>query len=538
MLKSSKSMIKILLASLILVAVLLPSLSFAAGPEWSTGFPKVINKNALLQWNPVKGASEYKLYRSEEGGAPKLLATSRVNKYIDKDLPSGKQFKYYVAAVVGGKEGARSSAGSAATARAKVFVPMRAPRLVGSLIKDQPNGKATVGVRWEDAAGTNLIGVNVYRSKVKGKDFILVGSSSTDSLEDTDVERGATYYYAATSVDNQFGETKYSNELKVTVPMPVAVQEEKTAKEAPPTPMRKAKLLFVIDKYKEGGQEKKLESPVGVAVDEAVGHIYIISGPYGGILVYDLNGNFQFGIKKEGVGGKGMMSSIHGIALGPDGRIYVCDLNSPEVRVFDIDGKLLQVMKVDIAAIKEKSEPSARLWDLAVDSDGRVFAADVVTSRVYVLSPQGKQLFYFGHTGKGGKLFGPGWCSFTKSGEFLITDTSAKVVKVYDRDGKYLRKISKSGDFAGELQTPSGIAVDKEDNIFVADGLSPNVQAFSGRDEFLYAVCNEKADGPIPSDVIRGIRIDSKDRLYVTQSIMDKVSVYQLDSAVTHVKPK
>src|SRR5512135_3093847 len=92
----------------LLVLPLLSSAAFAAGPEWSSGFPKLSQKNALLQWAPVKGAAEYKVYKGESKGALKVVATVKVNRYIDKDLPSGKTFYYAVSAVSGGKEGDRS----------------------------------------------------------------------------------------------------------------------------------------------------------------------------------------------------------------------------------------------------------------------------------------------------------------------------------------------------------------------------------------------------------------------------------------------
>lgn len=537
-------MTKILLASFFLAAVLLPSVSFAAGPAWSVGFPKIINKNALLQWNPVKGASEYKLYRSEGGGAPKLLATTRVNKYIDKDLPSGKQFSYYVAAVIGGKEGARSAAGSAATARAKVFVPMRAPKLVGSLIKDQPNGKATVGIRWEDAAGTNMIGVNVYRSKVKGKDFILVGSSSTDILEDTDVERGATYYYVATSVDNQFGETKYSNELKVDVPSLQAEAPKPTAK-TPVTKMKKAKLLFTIQDYYDYGPDgkpvkKPLERPHDVVVDEAVGHIYVTAYSYRGVLVYDLNGKFQFGIKADGVNGKKDFTDPLGMAIGPNGDIYVSDYEAPEVRVFNIEGRLIQTIKVNLDYLPQYKGKQARLYDVAVSPAGLVYVDDPVCNRIHVFDRDGRRLFDNEVSKEKKDNFnGPTFITLEKNGDLVVVDSGFSNLRVYNAKGKYIKAISEMGFNAGQLNFPSGVTTTGSGDILVASGTDPNVQAFDPKTgAFLYALCNEKADGPIASVTMKGIWVDSKNRFYVAEYMGSKVSVYQLDSGFTELVPK
>lgn len=42
-----------------------------------------------LIWNPVNGATEYKIYRSSEGGIFNLITTVAGTKYIDKDLRAG-----------------------------------------------------------------------------------------------------------------------------------------------------------------------------------------------------------------------------------------------------------------------------------------------------------------------------------------------------------------------------------------------------------------------------------------------------------------
>ncbi len=114
----------------------------------------------------------------------------------------------------------------------KVFIPLRIPKLVAAHLKEAPGNKYSVGIMWENAVGTDMVGVNVYRPKVKGKDFALIGSSSTDTFEDTDLQPGTTYYYTVTTVDSQFNETKYSNEISASIPSPAQVKaEEKIAEE-------------------------------------------------------------------------------------------------------------------------------------------------------------------------------------------------------------------------------------------------------------------------------------------------------------------
>ena len=389
----TKKLVGLVFAGL-LVLPLLSSAAFAAAPEWSAGFPKLSQKNALLQWAPVKGASEYKVYRGESKAALKVIATVKVNRYIDKDLPAGKTYSYAVSAVSGGKEGERSSVGSVSTAAEKVFVPLKAPKLVGSHIKEQAGGKPTIGLRWEGAAGTDLVGINVYRSKSKGKDYALVGSSQSDTFEDKDVQSGSSYYYVVTAVDNQFNETKYSNELEVALAAPEK-EVAKEAKKAETTTMRPTKLLFRIPRQGEQSSRRRSEDePVpgnaqDVAVDEAVGHIYVTTFGYGGILVYDMEGKLQFGIRKDGVGGDVKINVAENVVVGDRGNVFLTDFNSPEISVFDFTGRPLDTIKVDISDFAPGKR--ARNYGIALDASGNMFVSEPVSNTIQILDPKGRR---------------------------------------------------------------------------------------------------------------------------------------------------
>jgi DNA-binding beta-propeller fold protein YncE len=556
--RGSVSMIKILmvLAAFMVSLPLMAGVSQAAGPEWVPGFPKLAQKNALLQWNPVKGATEYKVYKGEQKGKGKLVTTVKVNRYIDKDIPAGKTFYYSVSAVVGGSEGARSAEAAVKTEAAKVFVPLKVPRLEPGHVKDLPDGKTTVGLRWEDAGGTDLVGVNVYRSKVKGRDYALIGSSGSDMFEDKDIQRGETYYYVVTSVDSQFNETKYSNEVSINVPAPVAAAKQVSpaaaAKEekAKPTKMRRAKLLFRMpgDNARRRDEVYVPNNPQYVAVDEAVGHIYVTSYGYGGVIVYNMDGDPQFGIRRDGVNGNKKYNAPEGVAVGQRGDVYVANFDGPDINVYDFSGRLIKTFLVDESNMPKARGKIARNYGLTIDSEGRIYVADPVGNGIHVYDADMNPLYeisgVFNEEEKkrepGKAIFnGPSSLTVAKNGDLVFTDTGYSKLMVYDRHGKFKRSIGTPGSNAGELLYPTGLATGKDGEIFSASGMSPNIQAFSIDGKFLYALCNEKADGPLDVNSVRGICIDSANRLYVTDGNMNRVSVFQiLDGLVDVVPPK
>ncbi len=531
-------------------AVLLSGVSEAAGPSWGSGFPKLSQKNALLQWDPVKGATEYKVYRGTvKDKGIKLLATVKVNHYLDKDLPSGITYYYYITSVSGGKEGERSVAGQVSTEKEKVFVPLKVPTLAAAHVKDLPGGAAIVGLRWEGTGGTDLVAVNVYRSKTRGKDFIMLGSSASDMYEDKDIKRGDTYYYVVTAVDSQFKETKYSNEISVIVPKLAEAEPAAAAVKSPPTEMRSAKLLFRITEFKDVSPEtgRVVTVPAAgiqdVVVDEAVGHIYMTSYGYGGVLVYDMNGKFQFGIRKDGTSGKERFSSPVGLGIGPEGDVYVAEYDSNIVLAFGFDGKPKAKIVMDPADIERVVGSKVRptIYDVAVDADGTVYATDPGNSSIHAYSPQGKHRLDIGQgmPRKEKENFnGPTFIVMDKSGNIVFVDAGNVRLMVYDKAGKLVRTISKGGPDAGQLDSPVGITVDKDGVIYVASALSPNIQGFSANGEFRFALCNEKCDGHVDVSDVRGIYIDGKDRLYVAESLNNRLSVFQIERTEVKVLPK
>ncbi len=530
--------------------------AFAGGVQFMGGYPKLDGKTVLMQWLPVRGASGYKVYRSEGRMKARVIGEPKVNRFIDKSLPAGKTLHYYVSAVVGGKESSKTTAWTittAAKAPKKVFIPIRVPKLVGIHLKQEPGDKYSVGMRWENAVGTNFVGVNIYRSTVKGKDFALLGSSSSDMYDDKNVKPGMTYYYVATSVDRQFNETKYSNELSVSIPSPakVAAEQKQAEKEAEPTKMRPAKLLFRIpDKEESENKDEIPYAAMSVAVDEAVGHIYVTSVVYGGVLVYNLNGKYQFGIRKDGVDGKEKFGTAMGVAVGKGGDIYVSDYSGPTISIFDFTGKPVGTITIDTTKMPEYSEVlmnHAKNHSIAIAKDGRIYICDPAVNSIHVYNDaDNKHITDF----RGARnameekkfhtkllLNGPAYSAVLNNGDLAIVDSGIARIDVLNKEGHLVNHIGEYGEGAGELYFPSGVAVDRKGDVFVGLAQSPNIQVFSPDGKFLYALSNESTNGPLPIQSSGGLAVDSHDRLYVAETMAGRVSVFQLQENTRDVTP-
>lgn len=78
---------------------------------------------------------------------------------------------------------------------------------------------STVSLTWQ--AVVNAASYNIYRSPVQGGGYVKIGSSTSPSFSDAQVNNGTTYYYVARAVDALGNEGSPSNEANATPAFPI-----------------------------------------------------------------------------------------------------------------------------------------------------------------------------------------------------------------------------------------------------------------------------------------------------------------------------
>ena len=80
----------------------------------------------------------------------------------------------------------------------------------------------SVSLTWNAPAATGgvpIIGYNVYRSTTAGGPYVpLALNVDTTAYKDALISGGRTYFYVVTSLDSKGRESKYSEELRVSIP--------------------------------------------------------------------------------------------------------------------------------------------------------------------------------------------------------------------------------------------------------------------------------------------------------------------------------
>jgi len=221
--------------------------------------------------------------------------------------------------------------------------------------------------------------------------------------------------------------------------------------------------------------------------------------------------------------------STASVTAAPDGTIWVMDrcghagvggsacdgasANIDPIFQFDTSGNLLKHFGAGLFMGPHKME---------VDKEGNVWVADNVGNQVFKLDRNGKILMTLGKKGVAGtgndEFDAPTDIAFGDNGTFFVADGhtgggadfgNARIMK-FDKNGKFLLSWGKKGMDPGEFDVPHALATDKEGRLYVADRQNNRVQVFNQNGKFL----RQWFQFGRPS----GVFVDKNDMLYVADS--------------------
>lgn len=216
------------------------------------------------------------------------------------------------------------------------------------------------------------------------------------------------------------------------------------------------------------GQEGGFQVPAA-AVPDASGNIYVADSGGGKIAVYDSRGVYRTAYALDG--GKPVGLAVNN-ALG---RLYVVDRAGHRVVVLGLDGSRLFQIGGRGAGEGTFNIP----LDIAIDRQGTVHVLDSGNFRVQSFTADGAFLSAFGTVGDVPGMFAnPKGIAVDSDGHLYVTDAAFSNIQIFDRQGNILLHIGEAGILPGFLQLPGGISIDEEDRIYVADQLNARIQVF------------------------------------------------------------
>jgi DNA-binding beta-propeller fold protein YncE len=182
--------------------------------------------------------------------------------------------------------------------------------------------------------------------------------------------------------------------------------------------------------------------------------------------------------------GAGQLQSPHGVAVAPDGSLYVADSRNHRIQHFSKEGTALSVWGT-FADVSKGDAPGGTFnepWGIAVGNDGTVFVADTWNHRVQKFTADGRFLTMWGNFGLGDSAFGlwgPRGLAIDATGRVYVADTGNKRIVVFDADGNYIAQFGGAGAGLGQFNEPVGVAVDSSGQVYVADTWNQRLQVFA-----------------------------------------------------------
>ena len=187
--------------------------------------------------------------------------------------------------------------------------------------------------------------------------------------------------------------------------------------------------------------------------------------------------------------GGGLLIAPHGIFVDRDGNIWVTDCactggargnaaaapatKGHQVFKFSPDGKLLLTLGKPGGG--RDPEFFFQPNDVLVAPNGDIFvseghaSAPGSTARVLKFSKDGKLIKTWGKLGSGqGEFDQPHALAMDSRGRLFVGDRNNNRIQIFDQDGKFLEEWK-------QFSRPSGIYIDKNDNLYVADSESESV---------------------------------------------------------------
>ena len=194
-----------------------------------------------------------------------------------------------------------------------------------------------------------------------------------------------------------------------------------------------------------------------------------------------LNSDVSFGSAGAAAG---QFQAPHEIAFAQDGSMYVADGKNNRIQHLTASGQVLQVWGSfgDISTGNAPGGTFNEPWGVAVGPDGSVFVADTWNHRIQKFTADGKfvkEWGYFGQADKPDALWGPRGLAFDSKGHLYVTDTGNKRVVIFDENGNFIAQFGSSGLNPGQFDEPVGIAIDGQGDVYVADTWNQRVQVFA-----------------------------------------------------------
>ncbi|WP_059171933.1 6-bladed beta-propeller [Bacillus sp. FJAT-27445] len=249
--------------------------------------------------------------------------------------------------------------------------------------------------------------------------------------------------------------------------------------------------------------------------------LYVTDTNHKQVQVFDLSGTSVFRFGKEGES-EGQFMFPYGISGDKKENVYVADLYTGKISIFDSKGKFLKYFEEQGQKNKVIEAPAG----LRIINE-KLYVTDIKKSKLFVFTLDGKKEMEIA-TGANpeDKLAAPNAVALDAENIYISDSGNQRVIK-YDLKGKYVATINGSKDGKGNstFVNPRGVGVDERGILYVVNNLASSVSGFDSEGTQIFEI-GSMGDGNEQFYLPNGLSIDQNGTIFITDTVNQRIAVY------------
>jgi DNA-binding beta-propeller fold protein YncE len=191
--------------------------------------------------------------------------------------------------------------------------------------------------------------------------------------------------------------------------------------------------------------------------------------------------NFSAKFGSEGTG-NGQLKEPKGIAVAPNGGVYVVDAANERVQELSATGEYITKWGSEGTGNGQFKKPRG----ITIAANGNVYVADAGNDRIQEFSSTGEYITKWGVEGTGnGQFKEPQGVAVAASGNVYVADTLNNRVQEFSATGEYITKWGSEGKGNGQFEWPVAIALAAGGNVYVKGSREARIQEFASAGEYI-----------------------------------------------------